>query len=519
VSTTPDPDQPTLDAAHRSQSSYDRPAGWAAPGAALVSSAATEEIPAADDLGRVHLIGIAGAGMSAVARIMLARGVPVSGCENKESASVQALRELGADISIGHSPAHLDEADTVVYSTAISPTHVELAGARERGLLVLRRASALGAMISGSRSVAIAGTHGKTTTTSLLTVAAQAAGLDPSFAIGANLRASGTNAQVGAGGVFIVEADESDGSFLLLRPDVAIVLNVEADHLENHGDLEGVFRAFEQFVDRITPGGLLVTCADDEGARRLACYARDSGVRVRTYGTAADADVRLTGILEHRDSVEITVSGLSDSEEPMSVRVGSMIGHHMALNAAGALALAVEIGADAEDFGPLSAAWSDFAGVSRRFEFRGEAEGVRVYDDYAHHPTEVRAELTAARATLPQAGPGRLVAVFQPGTYSRTQTFAKEFGEALAVADVAVVMDIFASREEPIPGVTGALIAGLVPLPASDVVYEPDRNATAGRVAALVRPGDVVVTMGIGDVYLLCPDILAEIAHRNATHD
>lgn len=518
MSTTPGPEQ-AANAAHRSQSSYDRPAGWAAPGAALVSSAAAEIIPAAEDLGRVHLIGIAGAGMSAVARIMLARGLPVSGCENKNSAGVQALREAGAEISIGHSRDHLDLADTVVYSTAISPAHIELSEARKRGLRVLRRASALGAMITGSRSIAIAGTHGKTTTTSLLTVAAQAAGLDPSFAIGANLRSSGTNGHVGTGNDFLVEADESDGSFLLLRPDVAMVLNVEADHLENHGDLAGVFRAFEQFVDRIVPGGLLVACADDVGARRLAGYARDRGIRVLSYGTAADADVRLTDIVEHRDSVEITVTGLADRAEPVSVRVGSLIGHHMALNATGALVVAVEIGADAHDFGPLSGAWNDFAGVSRRFEFRGEAEGVRVYDDYAHHPTEVRAELTAARATLPQAGPGRLIAVFQPGTYSRTQTFATEFGQALAVADVAVVMDIFASREEPLPGVTGALIADAVPLPSGDVGYEPDRDAVAGRVAELVRPGDVVVTMGIGDVYLLCPDILVEIAHRSVSHD
>ncbi len=498
------------DAARRPQSSYQRPAGWAAPGAALVSSAAAEQIPDAAVLGRVHIMGIAGSGMSALARIMLARGVPVSGCEGRESATVQALRELGADISIGHSLAHLDEADTVVYTTAINPKNFELVAAREGGLRVLRRASALAAMITGSRSVAIAGTHGKTTTTSLLTVAAQAAGLDPSFAIGANLHGSGVNGHVGTGELFIVEADESDGSFLLLRPDLAVVTNVEADHLENHGDLEGVFRAFELFVDRIVPGGLLLSCSDDPGARRIADYARGKGIRVRSYGEAADADVRVSDISQLANSVRFTVHGLAD--RPQAFTVSALIGRHMALNATAALVLLTELGADPA---PVAQAWQGFTGVDRRFEFHGEAAGVLVYDDYAHHPTEVRAELAAARAVL-SGGGGRLIAVFQPGTYSRTQTFAAEFGQALAVADSAVVLDIFAAREEPIPGVSGALIAEQVPLAPAQVVYEPDRNAVPARVADLAAAGDLVLTMGIGDVHLLCPLILAELAERGS---
>lgn len=498
-----------LDAAHRSQSSYQRPAGWAAPGAALVSSASVEPIPEAGSLGRVHIMGIAGSGMSALARIMLARGISVSGCEGRESATAAALSALGAEISIGHSLGHLDDVDTVVYTTAINPKNFELVAAKERGLQVLRRASALSAMITGSRSVAIAGTHGKTTTTSLLTVAAQAAGLDPSFAIGANLHASGVNGHVGTGEVFIVEADESDGSFLLLRPELAVVTNVEADHLENHGDLEGVFGAFELFVDRILPGGLLVSCADDPGACRIAEYARQTGVRVRTYGQSADADVRVSEIVQLANSVRFAVHGLSD--QPLTMTINSLIGSHMALNAAAALVLLTELGAD---LAPVTQAWQTFAGVDRRFEFRGAAGGVSVYDDYAHHPTEVRAQLAAARAVLDSSAGGRLIAVFQPGTYSRTQTFATEFGQALAVADIAVVMDIFPAREEPIPGVTGALIAEQVPNLSAQVSYVPDWGAVPARIAELAAPGDLVLTMGIGDVHLLCPMILNEIVER-----
>jgi UDP-N-acetylmuramate--alanine ligase len=507
VNGTPESEH-VLDAAHRPQSSFARPADWAAPGAALVSSAATEVIPSADELGRVHIMGIAGAGMSGLARIMLARGVPVSGCEGRESVTVSALRALGADVSIGHSLEHLDSCDTLVYTTAINPKNFELVAAKDRGLRVLRRAAALAAMITGKRAVAVAGTHGKTTTTSLLTVAAQACNLDPSFAIGGNLYESGLNAHAGTGDLFIVEADESDGSFLLLRPELAIVTNVEADHLENHGDLEGVFHAFELFVDRISADGVLISCADDPGAARIAEYARSNGVRVRSYGVSADADLRVSDIIEHADGVEFTVHSDGRSRR---MRLGSLVGRHMALNATAALAIASELGMD---LARVEQAWRGFKGVHRRFEFHGESNSVLVYDDYAHHPTEVAAELLAARAVVPRGG--RLVAVFQPGTFSRTQTFASEFGTAMAIADVAVVMDIFPAREEPIPGVTGALIAERIPLPPQDVVYEASWGATAARIADLVRPGDVVITMGIGDVHLLCPEILAEIDARVA---
>ncbi|WP_375485200.1 UDP-N-acetylmuramate--L-alanine ligase [uncultured Jatrophihabitans sp.] len=487
----------------------DRPDDWSAPGAALVRSAATDVIPALADLGRVHVMGIAGSGMSALARILLERGLQVSGCEARESTTVTGLRALGATVHIGHSPSHLDDADTFVYTTAINPNHEEFVAARASGKPFLRRAAALAAALEGKSCVAVSGTHGKTSATSLLVVAAQACGADPSFAIGGNLYETGKNAHLGSGPFAVVEADESDGSFLLTRPTSAIVLNVEADHLENHGSLEGIHRAFEQFVDRVDPAGLVLTCADDDGARRVADHARAAGRRVLTYGLSEDADVVLSDVRTRADAVEFDVRGPGVGERHL--RVGALIGAHMALNATAALVLVAELGLDIDT---AIAAWAGFAGVHRRFESHGEGGGVRVFDDYAHHPTEIAASLRGAREAL--AGTGRLIAVFQPGTYSRTQTFAREFAEALQLADVALVMDIFPAREEPIPGVTGATISDLIDLPDGAVIYEPRYDAVPARVAAVAQPGDLVVTMGIGNVYLLCRSIRDACAGTNA---
>ncbi len=488
-----DHDRPVADA------SADRPQDWEAPGAALVRSAATDVIPRLADLGRVHIMGIAGSGTSGLARILLDRGVPVSGCEARESTTARALRALGADVLIGHSVDHLAEADTFVYTTAINPRHEELVAARASGMRVLRRAAALASALEDKRCVAIAGTHGKTSTTSLLTVGAQACGADPSFAIGGNLYETGRNAHLGSGDIAFVEADESDGSFLLTRPVMAVVTNVEADHLENYGNLEKIFSAFEQFVDRIDTRGLLLACADDAGARRIAAYARGHGRRVLTYGEAEDADLRVEDVRTLPSGVQFTLGG--EQMERRTVHVSALIGRHMALNATAALALAGELGLDLD---VVTRSWAQFAGVHRRFESHGEGGGVRVYDDYAHHPTEIAASLTAARIA---AGNGRLIAVFQPGTYSRTQTFKHEFAQAMEIADVAVVMDIFPAREEPIPGVTGATISELIDLPPERVIYEPRYEQVPARIAEVARPGDLVLTMGIGNVYLLCDDI------------
>jgi UDP-N-acetylmuramate--alanine ligase len=469
---------------------------------------APDTVIPADALGRVHFIGIGGAGMSGIARILLARGIPVSGSDAKDSRAVASLRALGADVSVGHGADNIGDADTVVVSSAIRETNPELVEARRRGVRVIPRAAALAAVMVGRRAVAVAGTHGKTTTTSLLTVALQHCGADPSFAIGGQLNESGANAHNGSGEVFVAEADESDGSFLLYEPDAAVVTNVEPDHLDHYGTGAAVEAAFDAFVDRIRPGGLLVTCADDPGARRLADVARGRDIDVRTYGESPDADVRIVGLQLQggRPAFEVVDTGR---------RIGGIRlqipGRHNALNAAGALAVGLGLGFAA---GELRDGLSGFSGTRRRFELKGIAEGVRVYDDYAHHPTEVTAVLAAAREVV---GNGRLVVAFQPHRYSRTAAFVTDFGRALGRADEVVVMEVYAAGEDPIPGASGSSVAAAVPLPAGAVVYEPSWSAVAKHLADRVKPGDLVLTLGAGDVTMIGPEVLGAL--RESTVD
>jgi UDP-N-acetylmuramate--alanine ligase len=461
----------------------------------------------AEDLGRVHFIGIGGAGMSGIARIMLARGLPVSGSDAKDSVTLAALRALGAVVHLGHRAVNVGEVDTVVVSTAIRESNPELVEARRRGLAVVHRAGALASVMVGRRAVAVAGTHGKTTTTSLLTVAIQHCGADPSFAIGGNLNESGANAHNGSGDVFVAEADESDGSFLLYSPTAAVVTNVEPDHLDHYGTAEAVAAAFDAFARRVEPGGFLVTCTDDPGAVALAASARADGVDVRTYGEDPHADLRLVGL---------QTRGLGSSFEAVLLgrRLGQvelrMPGRHNALNAAAALLTGVGLGFPAER---LREGLASFTGTRRRFEHKGTEGGVRVFDSYAHHPTELTADLVAAREVV--AG-GRVIVVFQPHLFSRTQAFAAEFGTALGLADEVVVMDVYAAREDPVPGVTGALVAAAVPLPPAQVVFEPSWSAVAGHLADRARPGDIVLTCGAGDVTMIGPEVLARLGARES---
>jgi len=454
------------------------------------------------DLGRVHFVGIGGAGMSGIARIMLTRGMQVSGSDAKDSAVLTALRALGATVYIGHSAQHVAAADTVVVSNAIRPGNPELAAARAADLRVLPRAGALAWVMRGYRGVAVAGTAGKTTTTSMLTVAAQRCGADPSFAIGGELNESGSNAHHGSGELFVVEADESDGSFLLLSPYAAIVTNVEPDHLDQHGTAAAYVAAFDDFVGCIDASGILVAGVDDAGARRVAVLARDRGLRTRTYGVAPDSDLRLESVAVRRDGT--TYRAVVDGAFIGPVEV-SVTGHHMALNSAAALLAGMELGLPS---GQLLEGLRAYRGVHRRFELKGRAGGVTVYDDYAHHPTKVRAQLHAARVV---AGQGRLIVAFQPHLFSRTKAFAAEFGAALGLADEVVVMEIAGVREDPLPGVTGALVAGAVTLPPEHVHYEPSWTAVAPLVTRLARPGDLVITMGAGDVTMLGAEVLAEL--------
>jgi UDP-N-acetylmuramate--alanine ligase len=466
-----------------------------------------EDIPPADQLGRVHLMGVGGAGMSGIARILLARGVAVSGCDAKESTVLTPLRALGAAVEIGHDPSHLSSADTLIVSSAIRTTNPELEAAHALGRRVLPRAAALASVMTGRIGLAVAGTHGKTTTTSMLAVAMHACGRDPSYAIGGDLNEPGSNAHHGSGEFFVAEADESDRSFLLLSPRGAVITNVEPDHLDNYGDAAAVHAAFAEFVRRIEAGGVVLLGADDEGSRGLAPLAHDRGLRVRTFGTSETADVRI-------DSLVLSGTGSAFDLIAEGRRLGrvslAVPGTYNAVNASGALGLGLAAGLP---FGDMAKGVAGFAGVRRRFEFKGVAGGVRVYDDYAHHPTEVAtAALAAARGV---AGNGRVIAVFQPHLYSRTASFAEAFGQALGGADLVVVMDVYAAREDPVPGVTGALISTSVPLPGDRVRFEPSWAAVPGLVAGLARSGDVVVTIGAGDVTMIGPAVLDLLAARS----
>jgi UDP-N-acetylmuramate--alanine ligase len=449
---------------------------------------------------RVHLIGIGGAGMNGIARIMLARGLTVSGSDAKDSRAVVALRALGAEVSVGHDAAHLPPAPaTVVVSSAIRESNPELAGARERGLPVVHRAEALAALTTGRRLVCVAGTAGKTSTTSMLTVALQHCGVDPSFAIGGDLT-SGAGAHEGSGEVFVAEADESDGSFLAFSPVVAVVTNLEPDHLDHYGTAAAYEAVFRDFARCITPGGALVTCVDDPGAAALAVDAEAAGIRVLRYGRAPGADATL--LEYHPDGTGSRVL-LRHGGTEHRLRL-AVPGEHMAMNALGALLAGVELGAPVQ--GMLDGL-AVFDGVRRRFEFRGRANGVAVYDDYAHHPAKVAAQLKAARDVLAN-GRGRLVVAFQPHLYSRTRDFAADFGRALGLADEVVVLEVYGAREDPEPGVNGGLVAAAVPLPAERVHNVPRWADVPAVVAGLARPGDLVITMGAGDVTVLGPEIL-----------
>jgi UDP-N-acetylmuramate--alanine ligase len=465
--------------------------------------------PSLDGVTRVHLIGIGGAGMSALARLMLAQGVPVSGSDAKESRRLSALRALGAEIHVGHGIECLDgepAASVVVASTAIPPTNPEVVEARRRGLPVWTRAEALNAVMAGRQPIAIAGTHGKTTTTSMVTVALQACGEDPSFAIGSELQSSGTNAHWGTGPHFVVEADESDGSFLAITPQVAVVTNVEADHLDHWADLASIEDAFVRFCAATRDvDGIAVICADDPGARRVADRARAEGVRVFTYGQSADADVRIT-------EPTAGARGWSFGIVDRGVRRGTVTlqvpGLHNALNAAAAWAVAAVLGAPVAE---AAEGLAEFTGTQRRFELRGQVDGIRVYDDYAHHPTEVEVTLRAAREV---AGEGRVVVAFQSHRYTRTAVFARDFGEALGLADVVVVLEVYSAGEQPIAGASGSVIAAAVPLAAEHVYFEPSWAQVPRVVVERVRPGDVVLTMGAGDVGLLAPQIVEMLRER-----
>jgi UDP-N-acetylmuramate--alanine ligase len=446
-----------------------------------VKVAVPDELLPAHRLGHVHFVGIGGAGLSAIARIMLARGIRVSGSDGVDSPTLDALRTLGARVHVGHASDQLGDADTVVLSTAVREDNPEYVAARARGLRVLPRSAALASVMAGRRVLAVAGTHGKTTTTALLTVALEAAGADPTYAIGADLSATGSNAGEGTGELFVAEADESDGAFLHYAPYAAVVTNIEADHLDHWQTEEAYAQAFDDFAATVDADGFLVTCVDDPGAAALAGRQRRAGLRVVTVSTGDGADV--------------------GPEDLAGTELWSP-GDHYVTDALLALAAGRTLGfADAD----LLRGMGSFTGTRRRMERKGEAGGVRVYDSYAHHPTEIAGDLAAARAL---AGEGRLVVAFQPHLVSRTRAFGPAMGEALGAADEVVVCDVYLAREDADPAVTGALVAAAVPLPSDRVEFVPDLDDVPAALVARAHPGDLVLTLGAGSVTEVGPRVL-----------
>jgi len=450
-----------------------------------------------------HFIGVGGAGMSGIARVLHDRGVKVTGSDLRLSRYAAALQEAGVTVHIGHDAGNLGDAELVVVSTAIPQTNPELVEAKRRGLDIWPRARMLAELAGDLKTVAVAGTHGKTTTSSMTAAALIACGLDPTFLIGGEINDVGSNARCGTGQYYVVEADESDGSFLLLDPYCAIVTNIEADHLDHYGSLAEIVATFVEFLARLRPDGVAVLCADDPILPGLAAACP---ARVVTYGRAADADVRMTRFRPEEGGTRFELA----FPDGTTVEGATIVpGEHMALNATGVLAAAWALGLDVRQAAEGVAA---FGGVKRRFEAVGSHAGVDVVDDYAHHPTEVRATLAAAKS----GGRRRVWAIFQPHRYSRTAALGDEFGAAFDDADRVVLMDVYSAGEAPIPGISGKTVldALLRHSPRKRVAYFPHRADVAGYVAAGVRAGDLVMTMGAGDVTTMGPEVVRELVTR-----
>ena len=450
---------------------------------------------------RIHFIGIGGAGMSGLARIALSHGIVVSGSDAKDSSVVIALSALGATVSTSHDAALVEGADLVVYSTAISVNNPERARAEELKIPILTRAAALAILMSESKSIAVAGTHGKTTTSSMLAVALQACAADPSFAIGGTITASGSNAHRGTGEIFVAEADESDGSFIEYHPFAAIVTNVEHDHVDFFPTPESVAQAFRDFASTIKPEGFLTYCADDAGSVALAGNTKN--VALLSYGVSEGADL-------HIDQIELMTMGSSARAVWKGKTVGhielQVPGHHNLLNAAGVLATGLNLGFGAAE---LLTGLCTFRGTGRRFELVGTVHGVRVIDDYGHHPTEIQVTLDAARRF---ASDGRLIVIFQPHRYSRTQAFSSAFASVLDAADRVIVLEVYAASEKPIEGVTSKLITSQMKIGE----YIPNFVEVTDSVVAMAQPGDVIMTLGAGDVSSLAPIIVDGLNRRFA---
>lgn len=449
----------------------------------------TQEVP--DKFGAVHFVGIGGSGMSGIARVLIGMGHSVTGSDLRDSSNVAALRELGAKIYIGHDQSHLGNPDTVVVTSALWPTNPEYLLAKQKGIPVIHRSQALAKLASSKTLIAVAGAHGKTTSTGMVITALIAMGQDPSFVNGGVINSVGQSSDSGSGELFVIEADESDGSFLHYDTAISLITNVDPDHLDHYGSIEAFHQVFADFANKSKE--LVVISSDDLGAKEVAKLISRPMV---TFGEALDATVRVQNIKQDaRVSFELVY------KDEVSSATLILAGRHNALNAAGAVATLVGLGFD---FEASLREVAKFEGTERRFELHGQERGVSVYDDFAHHPTEVEAALNGARAVV---GSGKLITVFQPHLYSRTRLFAKEFAEVLAKSDEVVLLDIYAAREDPEPGVTGELILNNF----SDrtrIHYAPNWDDASAMAASLAQAGDFIVTMGCGDVYRMVPQLL-----------
>ncbi|MDO8587968.1 MAG: UDP-N-acetylmuramate--L-alanine ligase [Armatimonadota bacterium] len=454
-----------------------------------------------NDHERTHFIGIGGAGMSALAAVMRGRGAEVSGSDQKESDSTRRLRTMGIRVEIGHVAGNIGDPELVVISAAIPPDNPEIAAAKERGIPVIQRAEMLGRLMDsyGSR-IAIAGTHGKTTTTSMVSLIALGAGLDPTILIGGDVKAIGGNARLGEGDLFITEACEAYSSFLYLHPSIAVVTNVDADHLEHHGTLENIKQVFVQFLSQVDEDGCVIACADDENVRSILPFVTR---RIVLYGVASDAEVRADEV--DVDSPAASYSLVRNGKAMGRVQLATP-GLQNVLNSLAAAAVGLELGTE---FPAIREALGKHRGAGRRFEILGEARGVLVVDDYAHHPAEIAATLTAARRGFGR----RIVAIFQPHLYSRTKFFLRDFAESLKLADRQIVTDIYAARERPIAGVSAEQIVNAMNRNGNKVgEYIPDKANIAEIVLPELRSGDMVIVMGAGDIRGVGEEILSRLS-------
>jgi UDP-N-acetylmuramate--alanine ligase len=458
-------------------------------------------MPAAPPAGlrSVHFIGIGGAGMSGIAQVLHRRGFRVTGSDLKPSRYVSLLEREGVPVAIGHKASNLDSPDVVVISSAIPAHNVELQEARRQGLPIVKRAQALAWLVSAGRGIAVCGTHGKTTTTSMIARVLVEGGYDPTFLVGGELNDMGSNARHGDGEFVVCEADESDGSLLCLHPEVAVVTNIELDHHSHYLHLEDMQEVFRAFVRNLPRDGLLVACAEDSRVKNLV---DEAPCRALTYAVCPGADyVARLSTTGRGNGFQVWHEGEVSPEIVLQVP-----GRHNVLNATACFAVLKELGVPTQ---VIVSGLESFTGAVRRFQLKGRRDGVTVVDDYAHHPTEIKATLAAAR----EGGWSRVIAVFQPHLYSRTEFLQHEFAEALLEADLVVVTDVYGAREEPKPGVSGKLIVdGMLRVKKNKpVVYLPRLGAIVDYLRTITGPGDLVLTLGAGDVHRVGERFLAVV--------